>query len=310
MTISVIVPTKNRPSDLAVAMKSLVEQTRVPDEILVVDQSEDRGSEVSVKAVLQAAALKGVRPEMRYVRDPGIQGANAARNVGMRMAKSEIVALIEDDIVLERFALERLLQAYERYPDLLGMSGAITNYGPPSRAFQLFDRFFTLGAFTDDRQPLYWRCDEYGPDDVVPITQMGGLMTWRATAIVGLAFDETPKALRLRGEDRDFCFMISGRAGRGRRVFGMAMGARLAHNPSPVGRFRGRLEELKAVSQHWFYRRHLGRSPVHTLFYAWWNVGLALSAVAAALRRRSLEPVRALGRGWRHIARGYLRSAT
>jgi glycosyltransferase involved in cell wall biosynthesis len=310
MTISVIVPTKNRPHDLALAMQSLVAQTRLPDEIIVVDQSEDGGSELSVKALLDAAALKGVRLELRYVRDPAIVGANAARNVGMRMAKSEIVALIEDDIVLERFALERLLQAYERYPELLGMSGAITNYGPPSRAFRLFDRIFTLGAFTDDRQPLYWGCDDYGADEVVPITQMGGLMTWRASAIVDLAFDETPKALRVRGEDRDFCFMTSGRAGRGRRVFGMAMGARLAHNPSPVGRFRGRLEELKAVSQHWFYRRHLSRSPVHTLLYAWWNVGLVLSAVVAALRGRSLEPVRALGRGWRHIARGYLRSAT
>jgi hypothetical protein len=309
MTITVIVPTKNRPDDLAVAMQSLVDQTRLPDEIIVVDQSADHRSEVRVTAVLQAAASKGVRVELRYVRDTVIAGANAARNVGMRMAKSEIVALIEDDIVLERLALERLLAAYERHPDLLGMSGAITNYRPPSRTFRLFDRIFTLGAFTDDRQPLYWRCDDYGAHDVVPVTQMGGLMTWRATAIVGLGFDETPKALRLRGEDRDFCFMVSGNADRGRRVFGMAMGARLAHNPSPVGRFRGRLEELQVASQHWFYRRHLSSSPVHTLLYAWWNVGLVLSAVAAALRRGSLEPLRALGRGWRHIARGYLRSA-
>lgn len=305
MTLSIIVPTKNRAKDLGVAVHSVLAQSVLPLEIVVVDQSSDRESEAAVRAELEAASLRGVSVELQYVHDPAIAGANAARNVGMRAARGEIVALIEDDIVLDRFALERLVLAYQGHPELLGMSGVITNYRPPAPAFLLFDRIFTLGIFRDDRQPLYWRWDRYAANAVIPITQMGGLMTWRATAIAGLAFDETPKDLRVRGEDRDFCFQVSERAGRDRRVFGMAMGARLTHNPSPVGRYQGRLEELKIVSLHYFYSRHARGSLFATSCYFWCNLGIGISALIAACRGRRSEPLRSLFRGWRRIWTGY-----
>src|SRR5574341_495410 len=309
MTISVIVPTKNRPTALALAVRSVLQQTALPLELIVVDQSADRESEVAVRREVETAGLRGRDLQLRYTRDPSIAGANAARNAGMRAARGEIVAVIEDDMVLDPLAFERLAMAYRRHPGLVGMSGVITNYGPPSRAFKIFDRVFSLGPFFDDRQPLYWSWDAYGEDVVVPITQMGGLMTFRAEAVEGLEFDATPKDLRVRGEDRDFCFQVSRRTGRGRHVFGMAMGARLTHNPSPVGRYRGRLEELRVVSQHYFYSRHHRASVFGTACYLWCNVGLTISALAAACRRRSLKPLRSLLRGWWRVWTGYTPSA-
>ncbi len=185
------------------------------------------------------------------------------------------------------------------------MSGVITNYEPPATLFRVFDQLFSLGPFFDDRQPLYWDWRAYSPDVVVPITQMGGLMTFRADVVAGLEFDATPKELRVRGEDRDFCFQVSRRAGF-RRAFGMAMGSRLVHNASPVGRNTGRTEELRVVSQHHFYSRHLRGSAANAALYAWWNVGVTISAFAASCRLRSLEPLRSLARGWRRIRQGYV----
>src|SRR5574341_879078 len=309
MTISVIVPTKNRPTELALAVRSVLQQTALPLELIVVDQSEDRESEAAVRREIETAGSRGRDLQLRYMRDPSIAGANAARNAGMRAARGEIVAVIEDDMVLDPLAFERLAMAYRRHPGLVGMSGVITNYGPPSRAFKIFDRVFSLGPFFDDRQPLYWSWDAYSADVVVPITQMGGLMTFRAEAVEGLEFDATPKDLRVRGEDRDFCFQVSRRTGRGRHVFGMAMGARLTHNPSPVGRYRGRLEELRVVSQHYFYSRHLRGSLANAALHAWWHAGIILSALLASCHRRNLEPLRSLLRGWRRIRHGYARTA-
>ena len=306
MTIAVIVPTKNRAKDLVVAVRSVLTQTVLPTELIVVDQSVDGDSEQAVKSEVETAKERGGRVELQYIHDPAIAGANPARNAGIRAARSDIAAVIEDDIVLDPFAIERLLDAYRRHPHLLGMSGVITNYPPPPLVFRLFERLFSLGPLHDDRQPLYWRWKAFPSDTVVPITQMGGLMTFRTDAIAGLEFDESRKVLRVRGEDRDFCFQVSGRAGRGRHVFGMAMGSRLTHNPSPVGRYRGRLEELLVVSQHYFYSRHLRGSMLPALFYAWWNLGIIFSALGAACRRGSLEPVRALRRGWRRIREGYI----
>jgi glycosyltransferase involved in cell wall biosynthesis len=306
MTIAVVVPTKNRPSDLALAVTSLMAQHRLPDELFVVDQSDGTESRRAVEDCLIPAAASGQMVRCEYIHDPKISSANAARNAGIRKAHSEIVAVIEDDIVLEPQALRCLLAAYERHPEFLGVSGVVTNYRAPAVWVRAFDRLFTLGPFADERQPLYWRCDSFAPHDVVRVSQMGGLMSWRAEAIAGLAFDETLKALRVRGEDRDFCFQVSARAARGRRVFGMAMGARIRHNPSAVGRVHGRLEELRVVSQHWFFSRHLRGSLWNALLYAWWNIGLALAALAASARRGSFEPLRSLTRGWQRIRKGYL----
>lgn len=309
-TITVVVPTKNRPRDLSVAVRSVLLQTRPPEELVIVDQSVEPESNAAVRNEFEDVSRRGASlPRLQYVHDPAIAGANPARNLGMRMAQGSIVALIEDDIALEPDALERLLVAYAAHPELLGISGIITNYAPPSPFLRLFDRLFTLGPFVDERQPIYWRWREHGDAEVIPVRQMGGLMTWRAEAIAGLGFDETPKTLRVRGEDRDFCFQVSARAGRGRSVFGVAAGARLTHNPSPIGRHQGRFEELRVVSQHWFYSRHLRGSPSNQALYLWWNLGLVLSAFAASIRRLRLQPLRSLARGWRGIREGYVITA-
>ena len=41
MTFSVIIPTKNRPKELIKLFDSLILQTYQPDQIIIIDQSED-----------------------------------------------------------------------------------------------------------------------------------------------------------------------------------------------------------------------------------------------------------------------------
>ena len=53
MLISVIIPTKNRPNDLLAAIKSIVDQNRIPDQIVVIDQSEGDESETLIMEQMQ-----------------------------------------------------------------------------------------------------------------------------------------------------------------------------------------------------------------------------------------------------------------
>ena len=39
MTFSVVIPTKNRPTELLSSFNAILNQTRLPDQIIVVDQS-------------------------------------------------------------------------------------------------------------------------------------------------------------------------------------------------------------------------------------------------------------------------------
>jgi len=113
MSLSVIIPVKNRPEPLARAVDSLLGQTTPPEEIIVVDQSEHDGCRRAVEAVfLRRPAEK--RPVLLYVHDPSIEGLTAARNVGLARSLGSIVVYCDDDAELEQNGIASLRQVFAR----------------------------------------------------------------------------------------------------------------------------------------------------------------------------------------------------
>ena len=93
VVLGFVIPTKDRGEDLRRMLRSLVAQTRLPDQVIVVDGS---GVEVSWCAA--------EFPELKidYVRmlPPSL---SAQRNAGMAMLRAEIThaGYLDDDVVLE-----------------------------------------------------------------------------------------------------------------------------------------------------------------------------------------------------------------
>ena len=87
-TISIIIPTFNRPHFLAKALASVREQTFKDWECIVIDD----GSAESAQTTVESAADKRVR----YVRQMG-KGRSAARNKGISLSDGEFIAFLDDD---------------------------------------------------------------------------------------------------------------------------------------------------------------------------------------------------------------------
>ena len=68
LTVSVVMPTKNRTSFLVAAVRALLAQTVTPDELIVIDQSDDETSSARI-AALVAAAPAPRRPRLTYILD-------------------------------------------------------------------------------------------------------------------------------------------------------------------------------------------------------------------------------------------------
>ena len=84
--VSIIVPTYNRPEFLARALKSIHAQTHRNYEVLVInDGGEDVGQ-----------IVKGFA-KTKYLSHPDNRGLPAARNTGLRAAKGEWIAYLDDD---------------------------------------------------------------------------------------------------------------------------------------------------------------------------------------------------------------------
>jgi GT2 family glycosyltransferase len=286
MRISAIIPTKNRPADLRTTVETLLRQTLLPAEVLVVDQSETAQSHNAVARLF--AALPGeMRSSARliYWRDPGISGGAAARNRAMEFASGDVWLFLDDDVELDPQFLERLADAYARCPEASGISGVITNYAPPSLASRLWTAIFCRGLFHDDRQPLYWNANRLASQQPQPVSRLGGgLMSFWAEAIRNVRFDERLTGV-CNGEDVDFCF----RSGPGASLF-IAPGARLIHKRSAIGRSSDHWLRRFSEAQTYLYRRHGNRSLEDRLCFAWLNAGLALAATLGSMRRCSLAP--------------------
>ncbi len=106
--ISVIVPTHNRCEYLRRTIISLQEQNFPEDEyeIIVVDNN----STDNTPEVVEACNRNG-KKEVVYVKEP-VLGLHNARHAGAKVAKGEILAYVDDDVICDANWLSELLKPY------------------------------------------------------------------------------------------------------------------------------------------------------------------------------------------------------
>lgn len=102
--VAVIIPTYNRVHRVSEAIDSVLAQTLQDFELIVVDD----GSTDETESVLKKKY--GVR--IRYIRQEN-QGPAAARNTGIRAARSELIAFLDSDDIWLRDKLESQLPAMQ-----------------------------------------------------------------------------------------------------------------------------------------------------------------------------------------------------
>jgi GT2 family glycosyltransferase len=295
-SLVVVIPTRNRPDDLEVTVKSVLSQTVLPERLIVVDQSGSSESWTRVSACIRGRAASGhLVPDLIYILDPAIPGLTAARNRALGQVAEEIVLFLDDDVILEPEFVEEILAVYRGHPEACGVGGIITNYAPPSPPFRCWTRLFVLPPFWDDRQPVYWRARRLQGAGPVRVTRLGGgLMSFRLAEIAGMRFDEGLTGA-CDGEDVEFCARLKPGS-----ILLISPQARLFHKQTPVARSAGHWLERHARTFSYLYRRNWSVQVRHRLAYSWLRVGYGLAAVAASARQLSLRPWRETSRALQH----------
>jgi GT2 family glycosyltransferase len=113
---SIVIPTRERPEYLEVALKSIAPAARSAGaEVLVVD---DAGASPRARAVAE-------RFGARYEAHPGPLGLNAARNTGVERSDGELVLFVDDDVRVGEHWLGALLDAAREHPEVEVFTGPI-----------------------------------------------------------------------------------------------------------------------------------------------------------------------------------------
>lgn len=136
--LTVIVPTHNRRELLGRALRGLLEQTASPEsyEIVVVDD----GSTDDTGAVVEGVGAPEER--LRYFRQEN-KGPAAARNLGVREARGEIVLFTGDDCLPDNRLIEEHVRAHGAAGDV-GVLGHVTWH--PELKITPFMAFLEEGA--------------------------------------------------------------------------------------------------------------------------------------------------------------------
>jgi len=131
---SVIIPTHNRKENLQKILGSLSTQTASPTnfEVIVVDDGSMDGS--------PRVADMWFPFHLYYLRQAN-QGSAAARNAGAEHASGELLIFLDDDMLVESGFVSGLLEAHEKYPDIVGM-GSLRPYVSDRK--NIFTRVYPL----------------------------------------------------------------------------------------------------------------------------------------------------------------------
>lgn len=281
MKVSVVIPTYNRPDDLDETLASIEDQTFSPDEVVVVDSSDDK---LSRKVV----GIHGgqTRYPVRYVRNDGENNLTTSRNIGIERTSGDVLLFLDDDVLLEGEYLLHLADFLQAHPKAKGVQGYQTS-GKPETALRTMRRMLAK-AFLLSRHER-GRCDvlvtggqtyPIDPAEPLPCQWLSGCnMAYRREVFAHERFDERLKRGSY-GEDWDFSYRVW------KRWPGslyLVPQARLVHKGSQASRAPiQHLTKLRVAYSTYLFYKNFDPGPIRRALRAYSRLGeLLLYAVEA-----------------------------
>ncbi|MFH0878213.1 MAG: glycosyltransferase, partial [Lentisphaerota bacterium] len=123
IALSIVIPSYNSSRVIAHCLDSLAPALERPDvEVIVVDSSDD-GTD---------ALIRGRFPRVQLHHVPQRVFPGPARNIGARLAKSDVLAFIDADCVAAPDWATAVLQVFREHPEESACVGCVANHNPGS----------------------------------------------------------------------------------------------------------------------------------------------------------------------------------
>ena len=203
MTLSVVIPTKNRPKELIKIFDSLINQTYQPDQIIIIDQSDDE--KVVEKKLIKKTINTNI--SLDYIHDKSIKGLVQAKTHALRHNKSEIISFFDDDIVLNRNYLEKIKEVFIKEKKIIGANGVILNFPKKNFLKRFFFNVSHVGIYSDNRYDVVNSINNESIEPKLVNTLSGGLSSWRKDVFKEVKFDSINNFHAY--EDKEFSLRVN-----------------------------------------------------------------------------------------------------
>jgi len=264
LRISIIIPTYKREGELNNALRSILIQTRLPQEVIIVDDGDMGGFPLQ-----QLFEDSGIRTLYHRKKAPGLP---ESRNSGVQLSTGEVILFIDDDVILFPTYVEEIVKVFEsdETGEIGGVGGSEANLIKPmtlrNRLRRLRDIIFLMGGFKEGRVLPSGYCTEYGStgNPIMKYTEVdflvGATSAYRMAVCQDYQFTENYREL---GEDKDFSYRVS-------RKYRLLINpnALLYHFESPLSRGNRRHRGRRGIlGRYIFFRKYLFKSRYQWLFF-------------------------------------------
>lgn len=126
-SLAIIVPCFGHARFLNTMLTSITSQTRMPDEVIVVnDDSPDGSGDILERFIRERLALGCTR--FSLIRNSSNAGQAASLNVGISRAASDLIMILNDDDYLMHDAVELVFALFGRYRDVALTGGSSIHF--------------------------------------------------------------------------------------------------------------------------------------------------------------------------------------
>ncbi|MBX4196767.1 glycosyltransferase [Candidatus Pacearchaeota archaeon] len=277
--LSVIIPTYNRPDDIALTLSSL---RKFPvKEVIVVDQSKDDRTKRVVKSIKNITYLYSSQPSITI-----------ARNKGAKASSGRLVCFIDDDVTLGKNYFSEILKVFNENPDARAAAAYIKEDAKDSPFMILLKKLFFLSRRENERTDVV---SSYG--NLYPIhlaktknTQWlpGVNMVYKREVFSEQQFDENLLGYTVV-EDMDFSYRLYMRH---HSSLFLTPYADIVHRASSIERYPTRkISYLNQVDHFYFNFKDMNKGILQQFKFIWSLLGITLLRKISALTSGKKENI-------------------
>ena len=276
---SFVICTRNRPDDLRRCLTSLLAQTVLPTEVVIVDAS-DRPDEEGIRGLLGEGGV-----QLRYLTTA--PGRTRQLNLGVRASNGDPILFVDDDVELDVRFHEMILAAFEEGGDEVGgVQGRIIDDVRPTPLGTAFRALFLLSRHTKDGAARLLPSGYYtSPAFPTQIQEAQALrlcgLGYRRRVFHEFDFDESlgEEGYALK-EDVDFSYRVSRRY-----KLLVTPHASFRHFKTPTSRISVRQKSrMHIINNYFLFRKNLEGSVLQWMAFCWAILGRVIYELGRTLR--------------------------
>ena len=287
MQVSIVIPTYNRVKALDECLDSIISQTILPKEVIIVDDSDNNGIENLIAHRKDQFNENNIT--LKYIRNKKEKSLAIARNIGIEYAAGDTILFLDDDVVLDKAYISEILSVYDEYPNAFGVQGYITNSNL-SNFRNRINRLFFLGYHEKSKcrvLPSTYTSYPFLLNGIIPCQWLSGSnQSYKKAILENFKYDENLKRYSYK-EDVDLSYRIYKQYPDSLYITPYA---RLIHNVSQEARLPNKkLSYMQQIYPLYFFYKNIDQNIKNKLIFLWSSIGRLIMSFGELIIRHSNE---------------------